>query len=85
MHTKVPDTIPKKQGRSGGARGLLSCRGTGRILDISYAKKRYHGPKAIYSREAALLRRNGLKRVPTGDTITTSGGQRFRVYDWIPI
>ena len=58
--------------------------GTGRILDIGFEKTRYHGPKAIHSRETAMLKRAGLKRVDTGERILTSNGKTFRVYEWLP-
>jgi RHS repeat-associated protein len=58
--------------------------GTGQILDIGFEKTRRHGAKAIYSRETAMLKRAGLKRVDTGQRIVTSNGKTFRVYEWVP-
>ena len=57
--------------------------GTGRILDIGAKKRAYHGPGSIYARERALLRKNGLVRVPTGEQLS-AGGKHYNVYEWIP-
>jgi RHS repeat-associated protein len=56
--------------------------GTGRILDVGWEQGRYHGPRAVYTREARYLTEHGLERVFTGKWITASNGRRFRVYEW---
>ncbi|MEX1366623.1 MAG: RHS repeat-associated core domain-containing protein [Nannocystaceae bacterium] len=55
----------------------------GQIFDIGGQRGRYQGPKAIYSREKALLERNDFERRPTGRWIMGTNGRKFRVYEWI--